>query len=321
MLGYERTITRTNNWPFPRPLYQNEVKCSAFDMEMIFHSHANKSHFHEKSCALGLILRVRVFGLLQCDYNNQGQFNYNIHLVRCNFFKLLKVGLPLGKMFIKLSISFTNYAIFHEKLRFEVNYAKSQHRRMSEALHKRWGHLMLFPSSFETRELFRWVNHWKQQAASDYESISVSSQNGQHADNIFFPNGAEGTSKDSRRFAHGKYGGGKVILLYSEDTYLLGFGKQWPPNDFQIWPSSPCMAIETLFVGNLRRCTLDEWRRLYFWTTHLFLLFCSVSSICTVTVSNSSLLNRHVLEQTYIGQLKINQRVVWWPIGLSHCFY
>ena len=116
----------------------------------------------------------------------------------------------------------------------------------------------------------------------------------------------EGTSKNSRRFAHGKYGGGKVILLYSEDTYLLGFGKQWPPNDFQIWPSSPCMATETLFVGNLWRCTLDEWRRLYFWTTHLFLLFCSVSSICTVTVSNSSLLNRHVLEQTYIGQLKIN---------------
>ena len=30
--------------PFPSssgPLYQNEVKCSAFDMEMIFYSHAN----------------------------------------------------------------------------------------------------------------------------------------------------------------------------------------------------------------------------------------------------------------------------------------
>ena len=128
-------------------------------------------------------------GLLQCDYNNRGQFNYNIHLVRCNFFKLLEVGLPLSKMFLKLSIFFTNCAIFHEKLRFEVNYAKSQHRRMSEALHKKWGHLMLFSSSFETRELFRWMNHWKQQAASDYESISVSSKNGQHADNIFFPNG------------------------------------------------------------------------------------------------------------------------------------
>ena len=31
-------------------------------MEMIFHSHANKTHFHKKGCALGLILKVRVFG-------------------------------------------------------------------------------------------------------------------------------------------------------------------------------------------------------------------------------------------------------------------
>ena len=29
---------------------------------MIFHSHANKTHFHKKGCALGLILKVRVFG-------------------------------------------------------------------------------------------------------------------------------------------------------------------------------------------------------------------------------------------------------------------
>ena len=31
-------------------------------MKMIFHSHANKTHFHKKGCALGLILKVRVFG-------------------------------------------------------------------------------------------------------------------------------------------------------------------------------------------------------------------------------------------------------------------
>ena len=42
---------------FPGPLYQNEVKCLAFDMEIIFHSHANKTHFHKKSCARGLILK------------------------------------------------------------------------------------------------------------------------------------------------------------------------------------------------------------------------------------------------------------------------
>ena len=43
--------------PFPSspgPLYQNEVNCSAFDMEMIFHSRTNKTHFRDKGCALGL---------------------------------------------------------------------------------------------------------------------------------------------------------------------------------------------------------------------------------------------------------------------------
>ena len=32
-------------------------------MEMIFHSHANKTHFLKKGCPLGLILKVRVFGI------------------------------------------------------------------------------------------------------------------------------------------------------------------------------------------------------------------------------------------------------------------
>ena len=31
-------------------------------MEIMFHSHANKTHFHKKGCALGLILKVKVFG-------------------------------------------------------------------------------------------------------------------------------------------------------------------------------------------------------------------------------------------------------------------
>ena len=54
-----------NNRPFPSPpgpLCQNEGRCSAFDMEIIFHSHANKTHFHKKGCAPSLILKVRVFG-------------------------------------------------------------------------------------------------------------------------------------------------------------------------------------------------------------------------------------------------------------------
>ena len=46
----------------PGPLFQNEGRCSAFDMEIIFHSHANKTHFQKKGCAPSFILKVRVFG-------------------------------------------------------------------------------------------------------------------------------------------------------------------------------------------------------------------------------------------------------------------
>ena len=49
-----RAAFRVNSRPFPSslgPLYQNEGKCSAFDMEMIFHCHPNKIHFHKKGCA------------------------------------------------------------------------------------------------------------------------------------------------------------------------------------------------------------------------------------------------------------------------------
>ena len=62
---FDYVTVKTENRSFPSspgPLYQNEVKCSAFDMEMIFHSHANKTHFYKKGCALGLILKVSVFG-------------------------------------------------------------------------------------------------------------------------------------------------------------------------------------------------------------------------------------------------------------------
>ena len=58
-------ITDSGNRPFPSspgPLFQNEGRCSAFDMEIIFHSHANKTHFHRKGCAPSLILKVWVFG-------------------------------------------------------------------------------------------------------------------------------------------------------------------------------------------------------------------------------------------------------------------
>ena len=42
------------NGPFtscPQPLFQSEAKCKAIDMKMIFHSHANKTHFRsERFC-------------------------------------------------------------------------------------------------------------------------------------------------------------------------------------------------------------------------------------------------------------------------------
>ena len=44
---------------FPGPLYQNEVRRSTFDMEMMFHSHANKTHFHKKGSAPNLVLIQR----------------------------------------------------------------------------------------------------------------------------------------------------------------------------------------------------------------------------------------------------------------------
>ena len=67
-LGSHPVHTEKNekNRPFLNssgPLYQNEVKCSAFDMQMIFHSHANKPHFHKKGCVVGLILKVWVYEL------------------------------------------------------------------------------------------------------------------------------------------------------------------------------------------------------------------------------------------------------------------
>ena len=70
----KRRLAEKGNRSFPSspgPLYQNEVKCSAFDMEMIFHSHANKTHFYKKGCALGLILKVRVFGIRKWSIRTQ----------------------------------------------------------------------------------------------------------------------------------------------------------------------------------------------------------------------------------------------------------
>ena len=42
-------------------------------MEMIFHSHVNKTHFDEKGCAIGLILKVKVFGTRKLTLKDLGR--------------------------------------------------------------------------------------------------------------------------------------------------------------------------------------------------------------------------------------------------------
>ena len=57
--GRARLLAIPLDTPFPsysKPLFQGEVKCEAVDMEMIFHFHANKSHFHRTSFAISLVL-------------------------------------------------------------------------------------------------------------------------------------------------------------------------------------------------------------------------------------------------------------------------
>ena len=75
----------------PGLLYQNKVKCSAFDMEMIFHFHANKTHFHKKGCALGLILKVRVFGTRKWPFVDLKHFRHpsdeQLRLIDTLYFK------------------------------------------------------------------------------------------------------------------------------------------------------------------------------------------------------------------------------------------
>ena len=98
-------IIKACNRPFlssPRPLYQNKVKCSAFDMEMIFHSHANKIHFHKKGCTLGLVLKVRVFGTWKWPIVINCQWSFPCRKYRSfiNNVKVMKVAkVPPGFLY------------------------------------------------------------------------------------------------------------------------------------------------------------------------------------------------------------------------------
>ena len=39
-----------------KPLFENEAKCQAIDMTIIFYSHANKTHFQKKDFDYGTVL-------------------------------------------------------------------------------------------------------------------------------------------------------------------------------------------------------------------------------------------------------------------------
>ena len=118
LVGAE-TIIKQAISKFPRPLYQNEVKCSAFDMEMIFHSHANKTHFHKKSCALGtrkwpwlvmqLVIHSHTLLLRETQKLSVLSFHWNGYPLRYSWNVLTKLfffnagGLDVGDFAIKLA--------------------------------------------------------------------------------------------------------------------------------------------------------------------------------------------------------------------------
>ena len=74
-------------WVWFRPPYQNEVKCSAFDMV-----------FHKKGCAHGLIMKVRVFGTQKrpiCFVNSRVLLQVISKLFKLGSFKTFKKQVPI----------------------------------------------------------------------------------------------------------------------------------------------------------------------------------------------------------------------------------
>ena len=58
----------STHYPYPQSVrvptglcIKTTFKCSAFEMEMVFNFHANKTHFHKKGCTLGVIFKVAFF--------------------------------------------------------------------------------------------------------------------------------------------------------------------------------------------------------------------------------------------------------------------
>ena len=92
----------TPNQYFRAKYLDTQIKW-VFYMEIIFHSDANKTHFHKKGCALGLILKVRVLEL------RSGLF-----LQHFDFFH----DLQLNRHFIQRNVTCSIKLIEHSKLLF-----------------------------------------------------------------------------------------------------------------------------------------------------------------------------------------------------------
>ena len=109
--------------PFPSspgPLFQNEGRCSAFDMEIIFHSQANKTHFHKKGCAPSLILKVRVFGTrtwpiklkaVLSERVSSGPFTNSFNQLTFTVTATIKTLLQAGRSLFNLNISYNRVVI------------------------------------------------------------------------------------------------------------------------------------------------------------------------------------------------------------------
>ena len=64
-LDFKYTLRINRNRPFPsspKPLFQSEFKCEAIGMKIIFHFHANKTHFKKRGFALSQVLKATVLG-------------------------------------------------------------------------------------------------------------------------------------------------------------------------------------------------------------------------------------------------------------------
>ena len=87
-------------------------------MEIIFHSHANKTRFHKKGCAPSLILKVRVFGTRK--WPNNFPFIDSIFLFLVVVVLLLLLLLLLLLFYQSRSACFKNICMNNVYLRFIV---------------------------------------------------------------------------------------------------------------------------------------------------------------------------------------------------------